>query len=196
MLWWTTSEPRVCVTFRELKLLMHSGGHYIPTNKEPKDTFRAFFKELQEADEKTLSAGAKQAESRRVPHVSEALLEQLGYQKNRYSASAAEVTPRKPTPDFSNVNAVVNEVRERCRSATTREQWLILFFYVRLHVRVPHGDRELQRQRGPVPPGINAEVVAISTDSHHTHLAWVKTPRNWGGLGKDEHPLIADISES
>ncbi|RLN57865.1 hypothetical protein BBP00_00007305 [Phytophthora kernoviae] len=27
-------------------LLMHPGGHYIPTNKEPKDAFRAFFKEL------------------------------------------------------------------------------------------------------------------------------------------------------
>ncbi|KAL3669822.1 hypothetical protein V7S43_005199 [Phytophthora oleae] len=33
------------------KVLMHPGGHYIPTNKEPKDAFRAFFKELREADE-------------------------------------------------------------------------------------------------------------------------------------------------
>ncbi|KAI9995902.1 hypothetical protein PInf_012975 [Phytophthora infestans] len=32
-------------------VFMHPGGHYIPTNKEPKDAFRAFFKELQEADE-------------------------------------------------------------------------------------------------------------------------------------------------
>ncbi|KAG6975747.1 hypothetical protein JG688_00002053 [Phytophthora aleatoria] len=32
------------------KVFMHPGGHYIPTNKEPKDAFRAFFKELQEAD--------------------------------------------------------------------------------------------------------------------------------------------------
>ncbi|KAG7389405.1 Family of serine hydrolases 3 [Phytophthora boehmeriae] len=31
-------------------LLMHPGGHYIPTNKEPKDAFRAFFKELRDAE--------------------------------------------------------------------------------------------------------------------------------------------------
>ncbi|CAH0514703.1 unnamed protein product [Peronospora belbahrii] len=34
--------------FIEAKVLMHAGGHYIPTNKEPKDMFRAFFKELDE----------------------------------------------------------------------------------------------------------------------------------------------------
>jgi alkyl hydroperoxide reductase subunit AhpC len=28
-----------------------------------------------------------------------------------------------------------------------------------------------------------AEVLGISTDSHFTHLAWLKTPRNEGGLG-------------
>ncbi|KAG1688860.1 hypothetical protein DVH05_026882 [Phytophthora capsici] len=33
------------------KVLMHPGGHYIPTNKEPKDAFRAFFKELQENEQ-------------------------------------------------------------------------------------------------------------------------------------------------
>ena len=29
-----------------------------------------------------------------------------------------------------------------------------------------------------------AEVVAISTDSHFTHLAWTKTPRKEGGIGE------------
>lgn len=30
---------------------------------------------------------------------------------------------------------------------------------------------------------IGAEVIGISTDSHFTHLAWKKTPRDQGGLG-------------
>ena len=42
---------------------------------------------------------------------------------------------------------------------------------------------------------IGAEVVAVSTDSHHTHLAWIKTARNNGGLGQIDYPLIADISK-
>ena len=42
---------------------------------------------------------------------------------------------------------------------------------------------------------INTEVLAISTDSHFTHLAWLKTPRQEGGLGKINYPLLADISK-
>lgn len=42
---------------------------------------------------------------------------------------------------------------------------------------------------------IGASVVGISTDSHHTHLAWVKTPRAQGGLEKMNFPLVADISK-
>jgi peroxiredoxin (alkyl hydroperoxide reductase subunit C) len=30
---------------------------------------------------------------------------------------------------------------------------------------------------------LGAEVLGISTDSHFTHLAWLKTPRNQGGVG-------------
>ena len=37
--------------------------------------------------------------------------------------------------------------------------------------------------------------MGISTDSHFTHLAWIKTPRNEGGLGKIDYPLLADVSK-
>merc|ERR1711988_1039428 len=39
---------------------------------------------------------------------------------------------------------------------------------------------------------INCEVVACSTDSHFSHLAWVNTPRKQGGLGEMKIPLLAD----
>lgn len=39
------------------------------------------------------------------------------------------------------------------------------------------------------------QVVGISTDSHHTHLAWIRTPRDQGGLGGISFPLVADISK-
>ena len=42
---------------------------------------------------------------------------------------------------------------------------------------------------------VNAKVVGISTDSHHTHLAWTKTGRHNGGVGNLEIPLLADISK-
>ncbi|KAG1702065.1 Peroxiredoxin-2 [Nymphon striatum] len=43
---------------------------------------------------------------------------------------------------------------------------------------------------------INCEVLACSTDSHFTHLAWVNTPRSDGGLGKMNIPLLADKNGS
>lgn len=42
---------------------------------------------------------------------------------------------------------------------------------------------------------LGAEVIGISTDSHFTHLAWLKQKRADGGLGKIDYPLIADISK-
>lgn len=41
---------------------------------------------------------------------------------------------------------------------------------------------------------IGCEVVAASTDSHFSHLAWVNTPRKQGGLGEMSIPLLADKS--
>ena len=42
---------------------------------------------------------------------------------------------------------------------------------------------------------IDTQVIGISTDSHFTHLAWIKTPRSQGGVGKLKFPLLADISK-
>lgn len=38
-------------------------------------------------------------------------------------------------------------------------------------------------------------VYGISTDSHFTHMAWMKTPRNEGGVGMLNYPLISDFSK-
>jgi len=32
-------------------------------------------------------------------------------------------------------------------------------------------------------------------DSHFTHLAWTKTPRKEGGLGKMQIPLVSDLTK-
>lgn len=42
---------------------------------------------------------------------------------------------------------------------------------------------------------INTEVLAISVDSHFSHLAWRKTERNLGGLGHIDIPLVSDITK-
>lgn len=39
------------------------------------------------------------------------------------------------------------------------------------------------------------EVVAASTDSHFSHLAWINTPRKQGGLGDMQIPVLADFNK-
>ena len=42
---------------------------------------------------------------------------------------------------------------------------------------------------------LDTAVLGISTDSHFTHLAWTRTARTEGGVGKLDFPLLADISK-
>ena len=42
--------------------------------------------------------------------------------------------------------------------------------------------------------GIGADILGISVDSVHTHMAWIKTPRSQGGVGQLNFPLFADVS--
>jgi alkyl hydroperoxide reductase subunit AhpC len=39
-------------------------------------------------------------------------------------------------------------------------------------------------------------VIAASCDSLFTHLAWVNTPRNEGGLGSMKIPIVADFNKT
>ncbi|CCB90133.1 peroxiredoxin [Simkania negevensis] len=40
------------------------------------------------------------------------------------------------------------------------------------------------------------EVVGCSVDSHFTHLAWVNTPKNKGGIEGVTYPLVSDLNKS
>ena len=50
-------------------------------------------------------------------------------------------------------------------------------------------------EAAPKFAALNSSVIGISVDSHFTHLAWIKTPRNQGGVGQLNFPLLADISK-
>jgi peroxiredoxin (alkyl hydroperoxide reductase subunit C) len=39
------------------------------------------------------------------------------------------------------------------------------------------------------------EVIAISVDSHFSHLAWKKTPVEEGGIGNVQFPMVADLKK-
>lgn len=41
----------------------------------------------------------------------------------------------------------------------------------------------------------DCEVIGVSVDSEFTHWAWKNTPRNQGGLGSVEFPMVADLTK-
>lgn len=42
----------------------------------------------------------------------------------------------------------------------------------------------------------NCEVIAVSVDSQFSHLAWKNTPREKGGLGNVQFPIVADLDKN
>ena len=43
---------------------------------------------------------------------------------------------------------------------------------------------------------LNAEVLGVSIDSKYSHLAWLEKPRNKGGLGGLQYPLVSDLKRT
>ncbi|EQC38582.1 peroxiredoxin (alkyl hydroperoxide reductase subunit C) [Saprolegnia diclina VS20] len=142
--------------------------------------------------EKTKSVGGL------VPEIglTEAQLAKLGYvKKNQHSSTSFQVTPRKHAPQFHDVKSVVNEKFTTVSLDDYKGKWLVLFFYPFDFTFVCPTEIVSFSDSIKSFRSINAEVLAISTDSHHTHLAWIKTPREKGGLGKMNIPILADISK-
>lgn len=42
---------------------------------------------------------------------------------------------------------------------------------------------------------LGVQLLGASIDSHFTHLAWRNVPRNQGGLGDIQYPLVADLNK-
>lgn len=43
---------------------------------------------------------------------------------------------------------------------------------------------------------LNAEVIGASIDSKFSHLAWTNQPRDKGGLGKINYPILSDLTKN
>jgi peroxiredoxin (alkyl hydroperoxide reductase subunit C) len=67
------------------------------------------------------------------------------------------------------------------------------FLPARFHVRLPDGIDGFFRPNLEELNGIGAEVIGISTDSVHSHRAWIKTPREQNGVADLQYPLASDV---
>ncbi|GMH45867.1 hypothetical protein BSKO_13830 [Bryopsis sp. KO-2023] len=104
------------------------------------------------------------------------------------------LVPRTNAPEFS-ANAVVDEEFKLISLSDFQGKWLVLLFYPFDFTFVCPTELVAYSEAVSKYKAAGAEIAAVSTDSHHTHLAWVRTARDQGGLGGIKFPLIADISK-
>lgn len=97
----------------------------------------------------------------------------------------------KPAPDFSGT-AVVNGAFEEIKLSDYMGKYLVIFFYPLDFTFVCPTEIISFSERADDFRKISCEVIACSTDSHFSHLAWINTSRKEGGLGSMNIPLLAD----
>ena len=102
----------------------------------------------------------------------------------------------KPAPEFT-ATAVMpdNTFNEKFSLADYKGKYVILFFYPLDFTFVCPSeiiafDKQLAKFKEK-----GCEVIGVSIDSHFTHLAWKNTPREKGGIGDVQYPLVADLKK-
>ncbi len=104
----------------------------------------------------------------------------------------------KPAPDFT-ANAVMpdNSINEKFNlSSHIKGKIGILFFYPLDFTFVCPSEIIAFDNRVEQFKALGAEPIAVSVDSHFTHLAWKNTPIEKGGIGQVKFPMVADLTKS
>ena len=128
------------------------------------------------------------------PSICAILLHESSNEKSS-SHHLPSVRPRATAPSFK-AKAVLNDGFIDIQLQDYRGlKWVVLLFYPYDYTFVCPTEIISFSDRFNDFDAINATVLAISTDSHHTHLAWTRMSRENGGVGKLNIPLLADTSK-
>ena len=102
----------------------------------------------------------------------------------------------KEAPDFSADAVMPDNSFAELKLSSYRGKYVVLFFYPLDFTFVCPSEiiafdaalAKFQKR--------NAQVIGVSVDSHYTHLAWKNTPRQQGGIGPINYPLVSDLNKS
>lgn len=101
-----------------------------------------------------------------------------------------------PAPDFKGT-AVVNGQFKDISLKDFAGKYLVLFFYPLDFTFVCPTEVIAFNDRADEFKALNTELVAVSVDSHFSHLAWVNMPRKQGGLGPEtKMPILSDLKKT
>lgn len=102
----------------------------------------------------------------------------------------------KPAPSFTMATTANLETLDSTVSLEDYHgKWLVMFFYPLDFTFVCPTEILAISDRYDEFVALGADVLGVSTDSVFSHRAWIKTPRNAGGLGDIAFPLAADMTK-
>jgi peroxiredoxin (alkyl hydroperoxide reductase subunit C) len=108
----------------------------------------------------------------------------------------AERLVGKKAPDFTMETALGNgEGFGKVSLSDYKGKWLVFFFYPLDFTFVCPTEITALSEAYSEFQKRNCEVLGASTDSIHSHRAWINTPREQNGLGKINYPLASDITK-
>ena len=101
----------------------------------------------------------------------------------------------KEAPEFSAQAMMADNTFAELKLSSYRGKYVVLFFYPLDFTFVCPSeiiafDKALHKFKEK-----NAEAIGVSVDSHFTHLAWKNTPREKGGIGNVQYPIVSDITK-
>lgn len=108
----------------------------------------------------------------------------------------AERMVGKQAPDFR-MEAVLPDKsfgKVSLEDIKAQDKWTVLFFYPMDFTFVCPTEITAMSDRYDEFEDLDAEVIGVSTDTIHTHLAWINTDRTKNGLGELKYPLAADTN--
>ncbi|XP_011898483.1 PREDICTED: thioredoxin-dependent peroxide reductase, mitochondrial [Cercocebus atys] len=108
------------------------------------------------------------------------------------SYHAPAVTQHAP---YFKGTAVVNGEFKDLSLDDFKGKYLVLFFYPLDFTFVCPTEIVAFSDKANEFHDVNCEVVAVSVDSHFSHLAWINTPRKNGGLGHMNIALLSDLTK-
>ena len=100
----------------------------------------------------------------------------------------------QPAPDFNMPSTKnIETLKENVKLSDYKGKWLILLFYPLDFTFVCPTELINFSDRLEELNGVGAEVLGVSTDSVHSHRAWLKTPQDQNGIEGVKYPIASDV---
>lgn len=102
----------------------------------------------------------------------------------------------KKAPEFTAQAVVENQIVQDFALHSLRGHYVLLFFYPLDFTFVCPTELHAFEEKLVDFQKRGAKVLGCSVDSPFTHLAWLNTPKNKGGIEGVTYPLISDLNKS